>query len=120
MSLPAELAEEAPMPEFCARYHRAAEMLGRRWAPSVLRALLVRPHRFNELLHAIPGLSDRLLTERLRDLEQAGLVSRNVLAGRPVQVEYALTEPGRDLSQVIVALREWTNRWMPTEGWPQP
>lgn len=110
--------EEMPMPEYCARYHRASELIGRRWAPSVLRALLVRPHRFNELLHTIPGISDRLLTERLRDLEEAGLVRRHVSQGRPVVVEYSLTQPGTDLGHVVVALRDWTLRWMPADGWP--
>ncbi|RYG42430.1 transcriptional regulator [bacterium] len=106
------------MPEYCSRYHRASEMVGRRWAPSILRALLVRPHRFNELLHTIPGVSDRLLTERLRDLEEAGLVLRHVSTGRPVYVEYSLTEAGADLGRVVGALRDWAIRWMPPEGWP--
>lgn len=120
MSANVDLVLEEAMSDYCARYHRAAEMIGRRWAPSILRALLVRPRRFNELLHAIPGLSDRLLTERLRELEEAGLVQRTVRPGRPVQVEYSLTEPGQDLGKVVAALREWTNRWMPPEGWPSP
>jgi DNA-binding HxlR family transcriptional regulator len=91
-------------------------MIGRRWAASVLRALLVKPRRFNELLHTIPGLSDRLLTERLRDLEEAGLVKRSLAAGH---VEYCLTAAGRDLGQVVSALRSWVQEWMPAEGWPK-
>ncbi len=110
--------EEKPFSEYCSRYHRASEMLGRRWAPSILRALLVKPQRFNELLHIVQGVSDRLLTERLRDLEEAGLVHRHVSTGRPVVVEYSLTEAGQDLGQVVDALRNWVVKWMPTEGWP--
>jgi len=116
----AEQTDTAPMSDFCARFHRVSGMIGKRWAPSILRVLLVRPRRFNELLHSIPGISDRLLTERLRDLEESGLVLREVTHGRPVQVEYSLTEPGRDLGHVVVALREWTEKWMPSEGWPLP
>jgi len=93
-------------------------MIGKRWAPSILRVLLVHPRRFNELLHSIPGISDRLLTERLRELEESGLVRRTVTHQRPVQVEYSLTAPGRDLGHVIVALRAWTDKWVPQEGWP--
>ena len=111
---------EKPLTDFCSRYHRASEMLGRRWAPSIIRALLVKPQRFNELLHIVQGVSDRLLTERLRDLEEAGLVRRTVSTGRPVVVEYSLTEAGRDLGQVVTAMREWVVKWMPTEGWPTP
>jgi DNA-binding HxlR family transcriptional regulator len=114
-----EGVEEPPLTEYCSRYHRAAELIGRRWASSILRALLVRPRRFGELMHAIPGLSDRLLSERLRDLEEAGLVKRSVAAGHGAHVEYGLTAAGRDLGQVVNALRSWVQEWMPAEGWPK-
>jgi DNA-binding HxlR family transcriptional regulator len=106
------------MSEYCSRYQRSTELIGRRWASSVLRVLLLHPRRFNEILHAIPGLSDRLLSERLRDLEEAGLVTKTLASGQGAHVEYALTEPGRDLGQVVVALRGWVDKWMPQEGWP--
>lgn len=110
--------EEVPLTDYCSRYHRASELIGRRWAPSIIRALLVKPHRFNELLHTVKGVSDRLLTERLRELEEAGLVRRSVSTGRPVVVEYSLTAPGHDLGHVVTAMREWVVKWMPSEGWP--
>src|SRR5713226_4081357 len=76
---------------FCPRYHRAVELIGRRWMGAILRVLITGPQRFNMLLTSIPGLSDRLLSERLRELEATGLVVRRVLPGPPVGVEYTLT-----------------------------
>ncbi len=108
-----------PLTDYCARYHRAAELIGRRWASSILRVLIVKPRRFNELLHAIPGLSDRLLTERLRDLEEAGLVQRSPTTSPGAFVEYRLTPAGTSLGQVVAALKSWVEEWMPAEGWPQ-
>jgi DNA-binding HxlR family transcriptional regulator len=93
-------------------------MIGRKWASSILRTLLIKPRRFNEILHAIPGLSDRLLTERLRDLEEAGLVRRTLAAGT-AHVEYDLTPAGQGLGHVVTALRSWVEEWMPPEGWPK-
>ena len=78
----------------------------------ILRVLLSGPHRFNEILAAIPGLSDPLLTQRLRELEAEGLVERRVVPSSPVRVEYQLTEAGRDLEQVVHAIAAWAGRWM--------
>ncbi len=82
------------MSGFCPVYHRAVELVGRRWTGAIIRALCGGPQRFNGLLATIPGLSDRLLTERLRELEREGIVRRKVSPGPPVRVEYALTERG--------------------------
>jgi DNA-binding HxlR family transcriptional regulator len=106
---------DAPMRPYCARYHRAIEILGRRWTGSILRVLLMGPHRFNEILTSIPGLSDRLLTERLRQLEEEALVVRQVSTDRPVQVAYQLTDRGHDLQKVVRAIKEWADRWMGDE-----
>jgi DNA-binding HxlR family transcriptional regulator len=99
-------------PALCPRFHRAIELVGRRWSGAVVRVLLAGPHRFNELLAAIPGISDRLLTERLRELEQAEIVSREVQCGPPVRVVYELTARGRDLRESLDALGHWAERWL--------
>src|ERR687883_550161 len=65
----------------CARFHHAVELIGRRWSGAILSVMLRGPQCFNEMLAAVPGLSDRLLTERLRELESEGLVRRTVLPG---------------------------------------
>jgi DNA-binding HxlR family transcriptional regulator len=96
----------------CPRFHRAIELVGKRWTGSVIRLLLAGPHRFNELLSAIPGISDRLLTERLRELENEGLIVREVLQGSPVRVTYSLTCSGHELQESLDALGRWAERWI--------
>src|SRR5262245_57221798 len=92
---------------FCPAYHRAVELIGRRWTGAILRALLTDICRFNELAAAVPGLSDRMLAERLRELESEGLVVRKVVPTSPVRVEYSLTDKGRALESVVRALAGW-------------
>ena len=98
--------------QVCSRFHHAVELIGRRWTGAIISSMLVKPQCFNEFLAVIPGLSDRLLTERLRELESEGLVSRTVISGPPVRVSYELTESGRDLEPVINALGKWAERWV--------
>jgi DNA-binding HxlR family transcriptional regulator len=97
---------------FCPRFHHAVELIGRRWSGAILNAMLPGSQCFNELLATVPGLSDRLLTERLRELESEGLVRRQVIPGPPVRVSYEMTEAGKDLEPVIRALGQWADRWV--------
>ncbi|MDE2483086.1 MAG: helix-turn-helix transcriptional regulator [bacterium] len=97
--------------QLCPRFHRAVELIGRRWTGAVIRVLLGGPRRFNELLGSIPGISDRLLTERLRELEGEGLITRNVEPGSPVKVVYALTCAGAELQESMDAIGRWAERW---------
>jgi DNA-binding HxlR family transcriptional regulator len=99
----------------CPRFHRAVELVGRRWTGAIIRVLLGGPRRFNELLGAIPGISDRLLTERLRELESEGLISRHVEPGSPVKVVYELTCAGAELQEPMDALGRWAERWISAE-----
>ena len=82
----------------------------------MIRALLPGPARFNSLLGGIPGVSDRVLTERLRELELAGIVERLVDPGPPVRVSYRLTARGRALEPVVAAVTEWSEAWLETPG----
>ncbi len=104
---------------YCPNFARAIDILGRRWMGLVIGALLAGPRRFNELLTAIPGISDPLLTQRLRELEGEGLVERRVLPTSPVRVEYALTAAGNDLEQVVLTIARWAHRWLPTDAQSQ-
>jgi DNA-binding HxlR family transcriptional regulator len=104
---------------FCPAYHRAVELIGRRWTGAILRALLADVKRFNDLAAAVPGLSDRMLAERLRELEAEGVVIRRVIPATPVRVEYTLTEKGRALESVVRAVAEWVGTW-PDEHPPEP
>ncbi len=92
-------------------FHQAVELIGKRWTGAILWALSERDHYYAELTRVIPGLSDRLLSRRLRELEREGLVERCVHAGTPARVSYALTEKGRGLRPAIRELRAWAQRW---------
>jgi DNA-binding HxlR family transcriptional regulator len=95
----------------CPHFHAAVELIGKRWAGAILWALSERPHYFTELSFAVPGLSDRLLSQRLRELEAEGLVERSVYRGPPARVSYALTDKGRALEPAIRELRAWARQW---------
>ena len=97
---------------FCPYYHRAVELIGRRWTGAILRALLSGVERFGDLTQTIPGLSDRMLSERLKELELEGLVTRTVVADTPVRIEYHLTEKGRALSAAVEAVSAWAEEWL--------
>jgi len=96
----------------CSRFHHAVELIGRRWSGAIISVMLGGPQCFNEMLAAVPGLSDRLLTERLRELESEGIVRRTVLPGPPVRVSYDLTEAGKSLKPVVESLGRWAERWV--------
>jgi DNA-binding HxlR family transcriptional regulator len=100
---------------FCPRYHQAIEIIGRRWTGVIVRALLTGDTRFSQIRSTIPGLSDRLLSERLKELEAEGIVERRVLAETPVRIEYHLTAKGRALADVVQAASAWAERWLPPE-----
>jgi DNA-binding HxlR family transcriptional regulator len=95
----------------CPHFHAAIELIGKRWTGAIVCALTERPMRFGELGRIVPGLSDRLLSQRLRELEEEGLVEREVEAGVPVRVTYSLTEVGRELGPSIRELRAWAQIW---------
>ena len=100
-------AEMTKYGQFCP-VAKASEILAERWTPLILRELLLGSHRFNDLEHGLPRISRSLLAQRLRFLEQSGLVERTV---RGRATEYHLTEAGSDLLDVIVRLGEWSHRW---------
>ncbi len=104
---------------FCPVYQRAIELIGQRWNGAILRALLSGATRYSEVEAAIPGLSHRMLSDRLRHLEAEGIVRREVFPETPVRVEYRLTEKGRDLAAVLGAVSAWASRWAAAEGIPE-
>jgi DNA-binding HxlR family transcriptional regulator len=104
----------------CPHFHRAVELIGRRWTGAILSALLGGATRFTDIVHAVPGLSDRLLSERLKELEMEGIVDRVVHPDTPVRIEYQLTEKGKDLHSVTDAVTNWAYRWIPRSGESRP
>jgi DNA-binding HxlR family transcriptional regulator len=103
-----------PRPRCCPQFHRAVELVGKRWTGAILYVLLHadQPLRFSEIAHAVPDLSDRLLSERMKELERCGIVERKVAATSPVRVEYRLTDRGRDLESSLAELKCWADRWL--------
>src|SRR6185503_9691710 len=99
-------------PHVCARFHRAVELIGGRWTGALIHLLLHGRMRFAELRAAIPEISDRMLSERLRELEAEGIVARIVVPETPVRVEYELTEKGRALEHALGAVGKWAERWV--------
>jgi DNA-binding HxlR family transcriptional regulator len=102
---------EHAVSSYCPVFHAAVELIGRRWSGAIIRSLLAGSVRFGDILAGIPGLSDRLLSERLRELEATGIVNRTVYPEIPVRIEYTLTEKGRELEQIIGAIDGWAGRW---------
>lgn len=98
-------------PPICRHFQRAAELIGKRWNPQVVRALQTGSARFGDIKGAIPQISDALLSDRLKELEAEGVVTRDVTPTTPVLIEYHLTERGRDLTKVVDELARWAERW---------
>lgn len=99
----------------CPNYERAVEALCRRWTWRILRSLMNGPRRFSDIGNYVEGLSDRLLSQRLQELEADGIVVRTVRSQRPVSVEYALTPKGQALRRPVEALQLWADRWCAPE-----
>ena len=100
----------------CPRFEAATELLGKRWSTLLIRVLMEGPRRFSELAEAVPDLSERVLSERLKELEAEGVVGREVHPGPPVRVEYSLTDKGRALSGVLEEIGRWAEKWVEVPG----
>jgi DNA-binding HxlR family transcriptional regulator len=97
----------------CPLFHEGVELIGKRWTGAIIHVLLVsEPLRFSEIAAAVPELSDRLLSERMKELEARGVVKRKVISGSPTRVEYALTDMGRDLANSVREIKAWAHRWL--------
>jgi DNA-binding HxlR family transcriptional regulator len=96
----------------CPYYHEAIELVGRRWSGAIVRVLMEGPMRFSQIVQAVPELSDRLLSARMKELEARGIVEREVHAGPPLRVEYSLSEMGRELEPALTELEQWARRWL--------
>jgi DNA-binding HxlR family transcriptional regulator len=102
-------------PELCSRFHRASELIGRRWTGAIIFVLLRSSCRFATLREAIPDITDRMLSDRLQELETEGIVARTVVPETPVRVEYSLTKKGRALTTAIDAIADWAHKWTQVE-----
>ncbi len=101
--------------ECCPRLHEAIELVGKRWTGAILLVLLDGPAHFSEIRALVPEISDRLLSERLKELEAEGIVERRVLPHAPVRIEYWLTPKGEALASVVEAASQWAEEWLAGE-----
>jgi DNA-binding HxlR family transcriptional regulator len=97
--------------QVCESFQRAAQLVGQRWVPQIVWVLLDGGRRYSAIRDAIPEISDTLLSERLRELEEADVVTRTVTPSTPVLIEYSLSERGRELAVVMDGLSTWAERW---------
>lgn len=111
-SVSSATAEAAEVRRVCERFHAAIELIGGRWTGAILRAVFTGSHRFAHIRAAVPGLSDTMLAQRLRTLEEHGLLERRVGPSGPNQVEYRFTAKGEELEPVIDAVIAWSHRWI--------
>jgi DNA-binding HxlR family transcriptional regulator len=108
-------SDEVCIDEFCPRYEKAVAIISHRWTGLILRALLAGETRFSGISSYVPGLSDRLLSERLKALEAEQIVERRVYPDTPVRIEYVLTSKGQELRNVVQVLQMWADRWLPVQ-----
>lgn len=105
------MSSEHDYSHMCPKYEKAMEIIGKRWTGLIIRVLMGGPRRFKEIKEQIPDMSDRMLTERMKELESAGILSRHVYPETPVRIEYELTEKGRGLKKVIDSIGDWAEQW---------
>jgi DNA-binding HxlR family transcriptional regulator len=97
--------------ELCRRFQAPIELVGKRWSSGILLAIQRGSTRFSEILAMVTGLSDRLLAQRLKELEAHSLIAREVIPTTPVQVRYHLTERGNELMESLAPLTAWGHKW---------
>lgn len=95
----------------CPKFEAAFELLGKRWNGLIIRVLLNGPCRFKDISEMIPGMSDRMLSERFKEMEAAGILVRRVYPETPVRIEYELTDKGKALKPVMDELHKWAQAW---------
>jgi DNA-binding HxlR family transcriptional regulator len=107
-----EAPADADRPPCCSLYHRAVELVGKRWTGAILIVMLDGPLRFSEIRQLVPDLSDRLLSERLKELENEQIVVRRVDEGGCSKVLYELTPKGQALEPAVRALKSWAHDYL--------
>ena len=110
---------ERDLTAFCPNYTKAIEIIGRRWSGAIIRAMLAGAKRFGDIRSSIPDLSDRLLSDRLKELEAEGILRRTVRPSTPVRIEYHLTEKGEALGSVVNAVGDWADKWVAADATPR-
>lgn len=104
--------EELEQKKICVQVEECYHLIGKKWTGLIIHTLMDEPKRFSEIHSFIPDLSKRVLNERMKELEDYGIVVRNVIPGRPIRTEYSLTKKGTDLGKSLKALETWAEKWL--------
>lgn len=97
--------------KMCPKYESSIEIIGKKWTGLIIRVLLDGPKRFKDIKGQIPSMSDKMLTDRIKELERLKVITRNVYPETPVRIEYELTPKGKDLEAVILSIQSWGEKW---------
>lgn len=98
--------------QMCEKVSRSYQIIGRKWVAPIVHTLMEEPKRFSEIHSVIPDLSKRVLNERMKELEEEGIIIRNVIADRPVRTEYSLTRKGTELARALSSIGQWAKKWL--------
>lgn len=98
--------------KLCGKVEECYLLMGKKWTGMIIHTLMEEPKRFSEIHTSIPDISKRMLNERMKELEEAGVVLRNVITDRPVRTEYSLTRKGTELGRALRAVEDWAEKWL--------
>ncbi|GAK39868.1 helix-turn-helix domain-containing protein [Paenibacillus urinalis] len=98
--------------KMCPRFESAFSFLGKRWNGLIIQTLMDGPKRFKDISNLIPQMSDKMLSERMKDLESEGILIRHVYPETPVRIEYELTDKGKALQPVMQGIQQWAEQWV--------
>ncbi|MFD2670455.1 winged helix-turn-helix transcriptional regulator [Marinicrinis sediminis] len=96
----------------CPKVEGSYQIISKKWTGLIIHVLMNGPKHFNEIHTCIPNLSNRMLTERIKELEDHAIIVRNVITERPIRSEYALTEKGKELGEALSSINQWAEKWM--------
>ncbi|MFC4558346.1 winged helix-turn-helix transcriptional regulator [Virgibacillus kekensis] len=102
-------------PEICPKFEKALSLLSQRWTTLVIYQLLMGAQRFNEIQSSI-GISGKVLSDRLKELEQQDIVNREVIPETPVIVKYSLTEKGHSMEPILKTIEDWSQAWIKVQS----
>ncbi|MGG3466279.1 helix-turn-helix domain-containing protein [Neobacillus pocheonensis] len=106
------MSEKETQDKVCSKVEESYNIIGKKWMGLIIHTLMEEPKRFSEIHAYIPDLSKRMLNERMKELENCGIVLRNVITDRPVRTEYSLTKKGTELGRALKTVDEWADKWL--------
>lgn len=97
--------------QLCPKVEKTLTLLGKKWIGLIVFSLLEKPRKFSEIEQFINGISGRMLTERLKELETEGIIKKEILSTTPIKIEYSLTRKGIDLTETYSKISDWADKW---------